>query len=217
MKAEVLRVIDGDTIEVLVGKTVETVRLIGVDTPETKHPSKPVQHFGKEAESYTRSQLDGRTIHLESDAQTRDTYGRMLAYVWLDAPTSISSREVREKQFNAQLLIKGYARLLTVPPNVKYANGYFVDYQKEAREKQAGLWRAPPSTTVKVTTTTVRAVTTTLPPTGEFAGSAKSDVYHYPSCSYVERINPENLIRFGSVEDAQAQGYRACKICQPPK
>lgn len=84
VSVEVVRVIDGDTIEVccIFGDQV-TVRYIGIDTPETKHPTKPVEHYGKEASEANRKLVDGRTVQLEFDVQQFDKYGRTLAYVYL--------------------------------------------------------------------------------------------------------------------------------------
>ena len=79
-KVYVERVIDGDTFEIAGG---EDIRLIGVDTPETKHPDKGVEYYGKEASKYTTSQLNGKTVYLEYDAEKRDKHQRVLAYVFL--------------------------------------------------------------------------------------------------------------------------------------
>ena len=138
IEALVVRVVDGDTIEVNLDGKTEKVRLIGVDTPETHHPSKPVEPYGKEAEEYTCSKLDERTVFLELDVQERDKYGRVLAYVWLTQPSKITDSEIRAKMFNAHLLLDGYAQLLTIPPDVKYAD-YFTKYQTEARNADWGL------------------------------------------------------------------------------
>src|SRR4030066_595806 len=81
------RVIDGDTIVVTIGGQEEKVRLIGVDTPETVHPNKPVEYFGKEASEFTRRMVEGKQVSLEYDWQRKDKYGRTLAYVYLkDGP-----------------------------------------------------------------------------------------------------------------------------------
>src|SRR4030042_6833798 len=76
----VKRVIDGDTLLLTNG---ERVRLIGVDTPETKHPKKPVERFGKEAYLFTKEMVEGKEVRLEFDQQRKDRYGRLLAYVYL--------------------------------------------------------------------------------------------------------------------------------------
>lgn len=124
----VVGVADGDTITVEIGGKKETVRLIGVDTPETVHPSKPVEPYGPEASAYTKRRLSGQQVRLEFDVEERDHYGRLLAYVWLG-----------DELFNATMVKDGYAQVLTVPPNVKYADR-FVALQREARENDRGLW-----------------------------------------------------------------------------
>ncbi|RIK10486.1 MAG: nuclease [Acidobacteria bacterium] len=126
----VVKVIDGDTIDVArPGETAkERIRLIGVDTPETKDPRKPVQCFGKEASEFT-SRLIGRTVWLEYDVERKDRYGRTLAHVFLDDGAF----------FNLILAEEGYAQPLTIPPNVRYADR-FVEGARKAREEGRGLW-----------------------------------------------------------------------------
>ena len=135
--ATVTRVVDGDTVVVeLTSGSEEKLRLIGVNTPES---TKKVEPYGKESSAYTQSRLDGRKVWLELDAGERDRYGRLLAYIWMEKPASDSEAEVQAKMFNAELLISGYAQVMTVPPNVKYAD-LFVKLQREAREADKGLW-----------------------------------------------------------------------------
>jgi len=105
----VLRVIDGDTVEVTWSGGTESVRMIGIDTPETVHPTKEVQVYGKEASDFTKSHLTGKNVSLEFDVEKRDKYGRLLAYVWLDGI-----------MFNETLVSQGYAQVSTYPPNIKY-------------------------------------------------------------------------------------------------
>ncbi|WP_245574368.1 thermonuclease family protein [Desulfovirgula thermocuniculi] len=139
MEATVTEVVDGDTVHVrLSGGREEKVRFIGVNAPEY---TKEVEPYGKEATDYTKKHLLGKKVWLETDAQERDKYGRLLAYVWLSPPQgrSPSAEEVREKMFNARLLLDGCAQVMTVPPNVKYAD-LFVKLQREAREARRGLW-----------------------------------------------------------------------------
>ncbi|KXB35563.1 thermonuclease family protein [Atopobium deltae] len=136
-KATVVRVVDGDTIVVNRGNGKEKVRLILVNTPETKHPRKGVEYYGKEASNFTKSQLKGRTVYLEKDTSERDRYKRLLRYVWLDIPANQS--ELGTKCFNAILLREGYAYLSTFPPDVKYVHE-FRKFEAEARNKGAGLW-----------------------------------------------------------------------------
>ena len=142
-QVKVVTVVDGDTIKVsLAGKT-ESIRLIGVDTPETVHPSKPVEPYGPEASQYTKTNLEGKTIWLEFDVEERDRYGRLLAYAWLNKPLSDSKTEAQTSMFNALLLLNGYAQISTYPPNVKYVD-YFTQFQEEARNTGRGLWDLDP-------------------------------------------------------------------------
>jgi micrococcal nuclease len=122
---KVERVIDGDTLLLSTG---EEVRLIGVDTPETKHPRKPVEYFGKEASAFTKQLVEGKEVRLEFDVQRKDLYKRTLAYVY-----------VGETMLNAELVRQGYAQVATFPPNVKYQE-LFLMLQREAREANRGLW-----------------------------------------------------------------------------
>jgi len=121
----VTRVIDGDTIEIEGGARV---RYIGIDTPETVHPEKPVEYFGKEATQKNRELVQGKRVYLEKDIQDKDKYGRLLRYVW-----------VGDTMVNAELIGLGYAYSYTYPPNVKYQK-LFLQLEKEAREQGRGLW-----------------------------------------------------------------------------
>lgn len=138
----VVRVIDGDTIEVAFSETrKEKVRLIGVDTPETVHPKKAVQRYGKEASDYTKKELADKKVWLQLDVQVRDKYQRLLGYVWMEKPNDVDSEdEIRAKMFNAGLLLEGYAQTMTIQPNSKYSD-LFVKLQSEAREGKNGLWK----------------------------------------------------------------------------
>jgi micrococcal nuclease len=136
--ATVERVVDGDTaIFRLEDGARERVRFIGVDTPESTTKHEP---FGEEASAYTKGVLvPGRSVLLERDAEERDRYGRLLAYVWLEEPSAITDAEIRAKMLNAKLALEGYAQQMTIPPNVKHADR-FRRYVAEARSAQRGLW-----------------------------------------------------------------------------
>lgn len=126
---EVLRVVDGDTIQIDYNGTKEKVRLIGIDTPESVHPDEAKNtENGKIASDYTKELLTGKFVKLELDVQERDKYGRILAYVYLDG-----------EMVNKKLLADGYAQVATFPPNVKYVDE-FTEIQKEAKEAKRGLW-----------------------------------------------------------------------------
>jgi micrococcal nuclease len=127
----VVQVLDGDTIVVRrAGGPDETIRLLGVDTPETHHPRKPVQCYGPEAAAYTARRLTGRVVRLESDVESRDKYGRRLAYVYVDG-----------RRYDDELLRLGYARLLVIEPNTAHARTMLADELAARREKR-GLWGA---------------------------------------------------------------------------
>jgi micrococcal nuclease len=130
-RATVVDTIDGDTIVVqFTDGARETVRLLGVDTPETHHPRKPVQCYGPEASAYTQARLLGRQITLERDAELRDKYGRMLAYVIFDGA-----------RYNDELLRLGYARLLVIAPNGSHARTMLAE-ELDAQHARRGLWGA---------------------------------------------------------------------------
>jgi micrococcal nuclease len=141
VRVTVARVVDGDTIHVTMPDGAdETIRFIGVNTPESTTRHEP---YGEEASAYSKKRLPkGLTVWLETDVGLRDRYGRMLAYVWLAEPASDSPAEVRSKMFNAELLIEGYAQLMTIPPDVRYVE-VFTPLQAEAREADRGLWGLP--------------------------------------------------------------------------
>ena len=140
--ASVVRVVDGDTIIVHLGDGRSArVRLIGIDSPEL-HPSEKlrrdaqrsgkdaaaIQALGAKAADFTRKRLDGRKIEIERDATALDRYGRTLAYVW-----------VGDELFNMLIVREGYAGLMTIPPNVKYAETLAACH-RTARESHRGLW-----------------------------------------------------------------------------
>jgi|SRR4051794_6205775 len=125
----VTRVVDGDTIHVALGGADETVRYIGIDTPESVKPNTPVQCFAEAASAANRRLVDGRRVVLTFDAERRDRYGRLLAYV----------RRSDGLFVNEQLVRDGYARTLTIPPNVRFA-ARFAELAADAREHARGLW-----------------------------------------------------------------------------
>jgi len=131
LHGQVVRVVDGDTIQVrLDGGATERVRYIGIDTPESVKPGTPVQCFAKKASHFNAGLVDGRDVTLKTDAEERDRYGRLLAYVYA-GPEFV----------NRELVARGYARTLTIPPNVAHADE-FARLARRAREAGLGLWRA---------------------------------------------------------------------------
>lgn len=121
----VSRVIYGDTIRLASG---EKVRLIGVDTPDTKHPRSPLEPLGRQATEFTRRLLKDKRVWLEYDRQRRDRYGRTLAYVYLEDGTFL----------NAEILRRGYGFAYTRYP-CRHADRFHA-LEREAREGRRGLW-----------------------------------------------------------------------------
>jgi micrococcal nuclease len=129
--AYVLRAVDGDTIEVrLPDGAAEDVRYIGVDTPETVKPDTPVQCFGPQASDFNHHLVEHRRVRLVFGVERRDVYGRLLAYVYLDG-----------RFVNAELVRRGLARTLTIPPNDRFAEG-LKRLEIAAARAGRGLWGA---------------------------------------------------------------------------
>jgi len=130
VEAKVTRSVDGDTIEAVVDGRTEDVRYIGVDTPESVKPDTPVECYALRASHFNEDLVEGETVRLDFDAERRDVYGRLLAYV-----------HVGDEFVNAELVRRGFARTLTIPPNTRYA-GLFDRLQREAADSERGLWGA---------------------------------------------------------------------------
>jgi len=122
-------VIDGDTIEI---ETGERVRYLGIDTPETVDPRKPVQCFGLEASEKNKELVEGKMVRLEKDITDKDKYGRLLRYAY-----------VNNIFVNLELVKQGFAFSYTYPPDVKYQEK-ILSAEQEAREANRGLWQACP-------------------------------------------------------------------------
>lgn len=129
-QVEVLRVVDGDTIEVALDGRTEDVRYIGVDTPETVKPGTPVQCFGEQASAFNKELVSGERVRLRFDRELRDRFGRLLAYVY-----------VGSKLVNAELVRGGYARTLEIEPNTAMAE-QLGRLELAAGEAGRGLWSA---------------------------------------------------------------------------
>ena len=127
--AVVVRVIDGDTITVQIAGAIRTIRLIGVDTPETVHPTKKVQRGGKEASAFTQAMLDRKTVELVTDPEGDqvDRYDRLLRYVYLDG-----------ENFNATLIRQGYATAIRTFPYSRKRE--FLALEAQARQARRGIW-----------------------------------------------------------------------------
>lgn len=200
--AHVLRVVDGDTFEAIINGKEETVRLILVDTPETVHPSKPVEPFGPEASQFAKETLEGQDVKLELDVSERDQYGRVLAYVWIG-----------DKMFNEMLLEKGLARVAVFPPDVKYVDR-FREIEKVAQRKGVGIWSVENYAIEEQKTDGNNIATNTSgncdePQIKGNINSKGEKIYHVPGGQFYDVTNPEEM--FCTEEEAQAAGYRKSK------
>ncbi|MEX0727041.1 MAG: thermonuclease family protein [Planctomycetaceae bacterium] len=124
--AVVERVVDGDT---LLLETGERVRLIGVDTPETKHPDRPVELFGLEAAEFVQRRVEGRTVELRFDRERFDPYQRLLAYVYID-----------EECLNEEIIRAGYSKAITRFPYRSSQKIVFIAAENEARKAKRKIW-----------------------------------------------------------------------------
>jgi len=131
--ATLKRVVDGDTIDIAIGGNTERVRLIGINTPETKHPTKGVECYGPEASAYTEQLLPkGTKLRVERDIEARDKYGRLLLYVYIENSNVF---------VNLDLVLQGYARPMVFEPNTAH-KADFAQAATQAELRNVGLWQA---------------------------------------------------------------------------
>ena len=134
VRADVVGHVDGDTVRVRIPNTpaslnvIETIRLLGVDTPETVHPNREAEFFGQEASDFTRAALLGNTVYLAFDWDLRDRYGRLLAYIYTEDG----------RCFNARLVHEGFS-----PAYVQFRFQFMDEFralEQEARRAGRGIW-----------------------------------------------------------------------------
>lgn len=212
IRAVVKRVVDGDTfVARLENGKEERVRMILVDTPETKHPRLGVQPFGPEASAFTKAKLTGQTVKLEFDVQERDKYGRLLAYVWL-----------HNQNYNKLLIEKGLARVAVFPPNTKYVDE-FRAAQAVAQKEKKGIWSIENYVTDHGYNSNGKKQSSggllTEPKKSSKPDQSKGNcnikgnishsgqkIYHVPGDEYYDETKPEKM--FCSREEAEAAGFR---------
>ncbi|HSK47468.1 MAG TPA: thermonuclease family protein [Coriobacteriia bacterium] len=218
--AVVVRVVDGDTAHLRLTKSgkVEKVRFIGVDTPESTTKHEP---YGAEASAYTKKKLPvGRTVYLERDAELRDRYGRMLAYVWLSEPVEVDSdgratyTQARLRMLNARLMRDGFAQVMTIPPNVRYQD-YFLKLQRQARDGGRGLWAKSAADAEQDAAPPAPATGGGAKSAGAYIGNRNTMRFHIPSCASVNQMNPANKVPLSSRSAAIDGGYVPCGNCRP--
>ncbi len=184
----VIHVVDGDTIEVEFDDgRVETVRYIGVDTPEMD--DRPQGDLAKLA---NKRLVDGKTITMKKDVSDRDQFGRLLRYVYVD------------KAFiNAELVRLGRARAKDYPPDTKHSK-LLHRLQSQAQKARVGLWAAQ--------TEEVDIGTATL--IGNANSRKLHDPAHALCADSISKMSEKNKVPFNSIEDAQANGYDPCQLCK---
>jgi len=208
---KVIRVIDGDTIEIEGG---ERVRYIGIDTPETVDPRKPVQCFGVEAFNKNKELVEGKMVRLRKDITDRDKYNRLLRYVW-----------VGDAFINLELVKQGFAYSYSYPPDVKYQD-QFVKAQQEARESKRGLWNSCPAQDQSATSivTPVQTDNSTWQENnsndsclikGNISSSGEK-IYHLPGCGSYEKTKIDEARGekwFCTESEALNAGWRKALNC----
>lgn len=215
--ARVIKVIDGDTVDVVVKQQTIRLRLIGIDTPESVDPRKPVQCFGIEASNYTKRLLLNQTIYLERDATQGeyDIYNRLLVYIWLDNTTL----------FNQKIIADGYAFEYTYRLPYRYQN-LFKAAQRTAHDRQSGLWSPKTcngdANTGVTTTAVAKSPTRTAIPTatmtaadraypcqiGQIKGNPDSLIYHIPTGRWYAQTRNSRVECFTTEQAAILAGYR---------
>jgi len=196
-------VVDGDTIKVNINGKIETLRLIGLDTPETVDPRKEVQCFGLEASNKAKELLTGKKVKLEADStqDERDKYGRLLRYVWLEDGTF----------YNKKMISDGYAHEYTYGVPYKY-QAEFKAAQKSAQDNQRGLWATETCNGNTASVLASPSVATTTEPVAPapaaqtarkyYTSSASNSTCYYPeSCEAWKKLSSKNLKIFDSLDD----------------
>lgn len=197
------RVIDGDTIELENG---QKVRYIGIDTPETVDPRKPVQCFGVEAKNRNKELVEGKQVRLEKDISETDKYGRLVRYVY-----------VGDTFINLALVQEGFASSYTYPPDVKYQN-QFIEAERIAREQKKGLWGSCPISSATQETTQIQTSdqqSSGCTIKGNISSSGEK-IYHLEGCgSYsktkIDEARGEHW--FCTEEEAISAGWRKALNC----
>ncbi len=186
-------VVDGDTIKVLRGRHQETVRLIGVDTPETSRPGTPVQFYGPEASLFTKRSLLEKRVRLEFEPPdrpggSRDKYHRLLAYIFIDDG----------RNFNLELVEQGFGRAYTLYP-FRYEQA-FRKAEQAARAAGRGIWNEAK-----------RTAWSDPARRGKIIGNIRTNIYHVPGQRYYDAISEKNRVYFPSEAAARESGFRKAR------
>jgi micrococcal nuclease len=208
---KVVKVVDGDTVDVSIEGKVERLRLIGINTPETVDPRKPVECFGREASLRASQLLSGKKVFLESDPSQgeRDKYGRLLRYAYLESGAS----------FNLTMIHEGYAYEYTYDGPYKYQKE-FKAAQSFAEENNLGLWGENCGSRASTDSSdSFKPQTIASPDACNIKGNIstkKEKIYHLPHCaSYDKTVIDEATGEkwFCSEQEAENAGWRKALNC----
>jgi micrococcal nuclease len=177
-------VYDGDTILLDGG---DSVRYIGIDTPEIDHEGRKSEFMAQAARDFNIKLVKGARVTMEYDQERKDRYGRRLAYVFLENGDMV----------NAILVRKGLANVMLKSPNVKY-KALLLDCQREAMKERLGIWSRSPGREEKY-----------------YLGNKNSYRFHRPNCPFGSKVSKKDIVRFQSRYEAFWAGYSPCKRCRP--
>ncbi len=201
---KVVKVIDGDTIDIDYKGKRERIRLLNVDTPESVHPDRTRNtRLGKQASDYTQERLSGKSVSLEFDGKKRGRYGRLLAYVILG-----------KKNFNLELVQKGWSPYYTKYGESKKYHDQFILAQNHARLEGMNIWLTPAPADIKYRGTAFGSPgSTPIARAVLFHGNINSHKFHGPDCRYFlckacTRIFSSRIAALGA-------GYAPCRLCSP--
>lgn len=195
---KVTRVIDGDSIEIEGG---QKVRYIGMDTPETVDPRKPVQCYGQEASAKNKELVGGKSVRLEKDVSETDKYGRLLRFVY-----------VGDIFVNDYLIRKGFAHASTFPPDVKYQDKFQAS-QRLAQSDSIGLWLGCGSAQTSVPTQTLQSPSAGCLIKGNISSNGEK-IYHMPGQQFYDKTiidSSKGEMWFCTEQEAVSAGWRKSK------
>ncbi|OIO30850.1 hypothetical protein AUJ77_01750 [Candidatus Nomurabacteria bacterium CG1_02_43_90] len=205
----VTKVVDGDTVTINLDGTSETIRLIGINTPETVDPRKPVECFGKQASDEAKTILIGKKVRIEKDSTQgeRDKYGRLLAYVFRDDGLF----------FNEHMIQQGYAYEYTYNKPYKYQTQFKAD-QVTAQSQGKGLWASGVCDSTVTTSSTSTSTTTTSPSGHIFYLSTyySSKLYYCDTDDGWKSLSP-NYLKSYSSEQSLLTAYPSRTLHEPCK
>lgn len=206
---EVASVVDGDTIKVYLDGEKYTIRMIGIDTPESVHPDETKNTiYGQKASDYAKQTIaKGQTVYLSKDVSDRDKYDRLLRYVWLEKPINVNDEnEIREKMYNARVVLDGYANVYEYAPNNTLYD-LFLSFEAEAAQNNRGLWAENGLNTENIE----KAEAQKEAEEDIFIGNKNSKKLHSSYCTDLPQ--EKNRVYFDSKEEAIEQGYEIDSKC----